>query len=278
MSELPAGAISACLVVRNEERVIERCLRSLDGVVDEIVLVHDGLCGDRTMEIAARYRCRSFEAPAGGHGGQRNTPLAYEHARGDWILKLDADEFLSAELRDHLRGLTRRTDVDGYAFIWRLWNGRRYVTRAGPYKTVLFRRDRTRMVGLLHALERVEGPVREVPLELEHRPLHGPFAARTLFTKWRRYARIEAGEYTSDLSGVPRFNYPGQLRWGQRRRIVNRLSPLLVVPSALLAFVYILRAERHHLRPMENLRYAALLALYRAMVTAYVARFVYLRR
>lgn len=45
-------SISACLVVRNEEAVIERCLESLAGVVDEIVLVHDGECEDRTLEIA----------------------------------------------------------------------------------------------------------------------------------------------------------------------------------------------------------------------------------
>jgi glycosyltransferase involved in cell wall biosynthesis len=277
MSELGPGSISACIVARNEEAVIERCLRSLEGVVDEIVLVHSGSCGDRTLEIAARYGCRILEAPDGGYG-ERNRPLAYERARGEWLLGLDADEFLSPELAARLRELARDPEVGGYAFVWPLWDGRRYRSATGPYKTVLFRRDRTRMIGLIHAQPRVEGPVREVPLVLEHRPSEDPFTLRTLATKWRRYARVQARQYTSDLDGIPRFNYPGELRWSRRRRIANRLSPLWVLPAALHTFVFILRTERRHLNPLENLRYAALSAVSRALVTAYVARFVYLDR
>jgi glycosyltransferase involved in cell wall biosynthesis len=274
MSDLPDGSISACLVVRNEEDVIERSLTSVEGVVDEIVLVHSGPCEDRTLEIAARYGCRVFEAPDGGYG-ERNRPFAYERARGEWLLHLDADEFLSPQLRARLRDLTRDPEVNGYAFLWPLWDGRRYRSAAGPYKTVLFRRARTRMVGLIHALEQVEGRVREVPLLLEHRSAD-PFALRTIATKWRHYARIQAREYTSDLSDVPCFNCPGELRWSRRRRIANRLSPLWVLPAALHSFLFVLRTERRHLGPLENLRYAAITALSRAMVTAYVARFVYL--
>jgi glycosyltransferase involved in cell wall biosynthesis len=277
MSELPPGSISACIVARNEEAVIERCLASLDGAVDEIVLVHSGACDDRTLEIAASYGCRTFEAPDGGYG-ERNRPFAYERARGEWLLSLDADEFLSPQLRGRLRELTRDPDVSGYAFVWPLWDGRRYRTAAGPYKTVLFRRARTRMVGLIHAQPRVDGLVREVPLLLEHRPSENPFALRALKTKWRHYARVQARQYTDDLLDVPRFNCPGEPRWTRRRRIANSLSPILVLPSGLHSFLYILRNERRHLRPLENLRYAAISALSRAMVTAYVARFVYLGR
>jgi hypothetical protein len=133
------------------------------------------------------------------------------------------------------------------------------------------------MVGLIHAPERIEGRVRELPLLLEHRPSRDAFALRTLTTKWRRWARIQAREYTSELSGVPRFNYPGELRWSRRRRIANRLSPLLILPAGLHTFVYVMRHERDHLRLRERLHYATLHALYRSMVTAHVARLVYLR-
>ena len=276
VSELGPCSISACLVVRNEEAVIDRCLQSLEGVVDEIVLVHSGPCEDRTLEISARHGCRIFDGEL-GHA-ERNTPLAYEQARGEWLLNLDADEFLSPELARALQGLTRAPDVNGYAFLWRAWNGSRYVTEGGPYKLVLFRRDKTSMVGLVHLPERVEGRVEEVPLQLEHRPLHGPFALRTFAGKWRRTARMQAREYTSDIGSVPTFNCPGGLRWSRRRLVVNRLSPILIIPAGLHSFFHVLRAERHHLRLLENLRYAAMMGLYRSLVTAYVARFVYLRR
>lgn len=277
MSELGPGSISACIVVRNEEGVIERCLDSLEGAVDEIVLIHDGPCDDRTLEIAALRGCRVFEADHGGHG-EHHTPLAYERAKGEWLLNIDADEFLSPELSKRLRDLVTDPTVDGYAFLWRAWNGRRYVTEGGPYKLVLFRRGKTHMVGLRHAIERVDGRVVEMPLQLEHRPPTDPFAMRTLLGKWRRTALSQAHEYTSELNEVPRFNYPDDLRWSRRRRIANRLSPLLIVPAGIHTFFYVLRAERHHLRPLENLHYAALMGLYRSLVTAYVARLVYLSR
>jgi glycosyltransferase involved in cell wall biosynthesis len=99
-----AVSISACLVVRNEEAVVERCLRSLVGVVDEVVCVHDGQCDDRTLEIAARHGARVYVRPLVGHA-EAATVFAFEHARGDWILSIDADEFLSDPLRNNMRAL-----------------------------------------------------------------------------------------------------------------------------------------------------------------------------
>ena len=51
--------ISACLVVYNEEKVIRQCLDSIKGFVDEIILVHDGQCTDKTlvMLLQAMQHC-----------------------------------------------------------------------------------------------------------------------------------------------------------------------------------------------------------------------------
>ena len=73
-------------------------------MVDEIVLVHDGECEDRTLEIAGRYGCRVFVRPLVGHA-EVATVFAYEQAQGEWILTLDADEYLSEPLRQKLRTL-----------------------------------------------------------------------------------------------------------------------------------------------------------------------------
>ena len=43
--------ISACLVVRNEEKIIKKCLDSIKDVVDEIIIVHDGEYNDKTLKI-----------------------------------------------------------------------------------------------------------------------------------------------------------------------------------------------------------------------------------
>jgi glycosyltransferase involved in cell wall biosynthesis len=271
---LGRGSITACLVVRNEETTIDRCLRSIAGVVDEIVLVHDGECDDRTIEIASTFGCRVFVAPRWGHC-EHHIPFAYEQAQGEWVLTIDADEFLSAPLRGELRALARSSAADGYEFLWRLWDGRRYTTTGGPYKLALVRRRAIRIVGIIHSKGQVEGAITRLPLQLEHQPLYDNFSIARIGTKWRRWARIQAREYLSDLNELPRFNYPGRLRWSRRRSWANRLAPILIVPAAVHTCFYVVAHLRKEIGLRQATRFAATQALYRAMVTAYVARLSY---
>ncbi len=55
-----AATISLCMIVRNEEKVLARCLESVRGCVDEIVIVDTG-SSDATKEIAARYTDRIYD-------------------------------------------------------------------------------------------------------------------------------------------------------------------------------------------------------------------------
>lgn len=52
--------ISLCMIVKNEEQVLSRCLDSLAGLMDEIIIVDTGSC-DRTREIAARYTDKIYD-------------------------------------------------------------------------------------------------------------------------------------------------------------------------------------------------------------------------
>ena len=86
-----AGArLSAALIVRDEERFLEGCLRSLGGRVDEIVVVDTGST-DRSREIARDLGARVLEyAWTNDFAAARNAAL--DAARGEWILYIDADE------------------------------------------------------------------------------------------------------------------------------------------------------------------------------------------
>jgi glycosyltransferase involved in cell wall biosynthesis len=267
--------ISACLVVRNEEAVIERCLQSLAGVVDEIVLVHDGDCQDATLEIAERFGARIFVRPLVGHA-EATTVFAFEQLRCEWILSLDADEFLSEPLRAGLRELVGEEGVNGYELLWRLWDGRRYITNDGPYKRALFRRASVHLLGVIHAAEVVDPPVRRTHLQLEHRPAYNNFALRTVLTKWRRWAKINAQELVGDLAELPRFNWDGPSEWPRRRRLLNRLSPLLFVPYVPAVLLLSFWNERRFTPPLRNLRMASYQGLYAGMVQFYVAKYSYL--
>jgi len=82
--------LSAAMIVRDEEHHLEACLRSIQDLVDEIVLVDTG-SEDQSVAIARRFGARVFEfAWCDDFAAARNHGL--ERCRGDWILYIDADE------------------------------------------------------------------------------------------------------------------------------------------------------------------------------------------
>jgi glycosyltransferase involved in cell wall biosynthesis len=90
----PRAALSAVLITRNAAGVLQSCLESL-AFVDEIVIV-DSASNDGTVEIAQRHGARVVQKEWLGFGRQKQ--FAVEQARNDWVLCLDADERVSAEL------------------------------------------------------------------------------------------------------------------------------------------------------------------------------------
>ncbi len=82
--------VSACMIVKNEEEMLEDCLSSIRNWVDEIILVDTGST-DRTVEIAESYGAKIFHQPwEGNFSKHRNYSI--EQATGDWIFIIDADE------------------------------------------------------------------------------------------------------------------------------------------------------------------------------------------
>ncbi len=89
---MPA-ALSLCLIVKNEERNLARCLDAARDLADECIVVDTGST-DATPQIAARYEAQviPFDFKTVDFAAARNH--AIQHARGRWILMLDADEIL----------------------------------------------------------------------------------------------------------------------------------------------------------------------------------------
>jgi tetratricopeptide (TPR) repeat protein len=105
--------VSACLIVKDEEKNLARCLKSLKGVVDEIVVVDTGST-DKTVEIA-----ESFGAKVGHFPWNQDFAAARNHslelATGDWALWIDADEELTADSLKAIQRAVVRPHFGGFA-------------------------------------------------------------------------------------------------------------------------------------------------------------------
>ncbi len=108
-----ADKLSALIITFNEEKNIGRCLKSLAGVVDEIIVV-DSLSNDGTREICEQYDVRFIENSFDGHIEQKN--FAMEQASNDYVLSLDADEELSEKLRKLILLDKEKFEYDAYTF------------------------------------------------------------------------------------------------------------------------------------------------------------------
>jgi glycosyltransferase involved in cell wall biosynthesis len=136
--------ISACMIVRNEEHFLEGCLRSIKGVVDEIVIGDTGST-DRTPDIAYDFGARLYSIPWNDDfSNARNQVL--EKAKGVWILSIDADERLRPIPRLRLKRSLKSPSHSAYHVLMHPmsgWTGSRVIR--------LFRNDpRIRFKGIFH--------------------------------------------------------------------------------------------------------------------------------
>ncbi len=93
--------ISVCMIVKNEERVLARCLDSLKGLYEELIIVDTGST-DRTKEIAARYTDKIYDFEwINDFSAARN--YAFSLATMDYIYTADADEVLDSDNYEQFR-------------------------------------------------------------------------------------------------------------------------------------------------------------------------------
>jgi len=161
--------LSATIVALNEERNIERAIRSIP-FADEVLVVDSG-SSDRTREIAARLGARVIEEPWRGYAAQKN--FAAECAANLWILSLDADEEVGPELAAEIAQLKSEPPrAEGYSFPRLARYLGKWIRHSGWYpdrKVRLYRRDRARWVGdYVHESVRVDGTIAELHGDLLH--------------------------------------------------------------------------------------------------------------
>jgi glycosyltransferase involved in cell wall biosynthesis len=187
---VPDG-LSACIISFNEADRIDRCLKALE-FCSEIIVV-DSHSTDSTREIAARLGARVIERDWPGYRSQKQ--YATDAAQHDWVLCVDADEVVTAELRDEIQALRRNgfAGMKGYSVARLTDYFGRFLRHGNSWpdrKIRLYHRGAARWVGYeVHEKIAVEGPVGALSAPLEH------YAYRSLedhLARVDRYARLMA--------------------------------------------------------------------------------------
>lgn len=170
------ATISLCMIVKNEEQVLARCLDTVADLMDEIIIVDTGST-DRTKEIAARYTDKIFDfAWIEDFSAARN--FSFSKATMDYIYAPDADEVLDAENRARFRDLKScllpEVEIVQMWYVTEEFNAVMNVKR--ELRPKLFKRLRTfTWIDPVHETVRLDPVVFDSDIEILHKPLavHG---------------------------------------------------------------------------------------------------------
>jgi hypothetical protein len=189
---MPAVSLVVCL--HQQRDLLERLLQNSAGCYDDLVVVHDGPDTTDVKAVVAAVGGQFFERPQ-EFQQEPHWPFAWKQAKHDWILRLDADEFPSAEMKAWLQEFRSKPrpaqDISGYTCIWPLWNGQKAVSKKWPDGRIfLFDKQAVRYFGMVEQVMVPDGRYEPLNLILHHQPkrksydLHN-FLFRKQACQWR---------------------------------------------------------------------------------------------
>jgi hypothetical protein len=188
---MPIPKISLVVCAFREGNLLARLFRAAQGVYDDLVVVHDGPDTQGVRAVVEAAGGRFFERPR-AYQQEPHWPFAWECAAHDWILRLDADEFPSKEMKAWLQNFRTGPEpaeaVSGFTCIWPLWNGRRVVTQRSPAGRIfLFHRQRVRFFGMVEQMPVADGRYDPLDFVLHHRPERKTYGLRNLLVRKQAY-------------------------------------------------------------------------------------------
>ena len=204
--------ISAVIITKNEEKNIGRCLESLNGVADEVIVV-DSYSSDATKEICKSHGAIFLQRKFVDYSDAKNH--GNDHAQFPFILSLDADEALSDELKANLLEVKSNPKADGYNMN-RLTNYcGKWIHHCGWYpdtKLRLFRKAKAKWVGAIHETLELDGTVKHLKgniLHYSYSSIQQHLEKINHFTEMQAVSLFEKGKKTNNAKIVfgPMFEF-----------------------------------------------------------------------
>lgn len=236
--------VVAVVLTFNEERHLARCLASIKGLVDRIVVV-DCFSTDRTLEIAAEHGARIVQHAWHNYATQFNWALEQPESEGDWILRIDADELVTPALAQQLADaiLQAPAHLDGIYCSRRMTFQGRMIRHGGvfPVRVLrVFRRGRGRCeMRWMDEHIKVDGPTVDVTGEIVDDNLN----SLTWWTqKHNHYASREAVDLLNLEFHFMPLDSVAKLRGGKQDGVKRWLKESVYarLPGGARALVYFL--------------------------------------
>jgi len=188
--------ISAIINTYNEEKRLARCLASLKGFANEIVVV-DMMSTDSTREIAKKYGARvfkhkkiSFVEPA------RN--FAISKARYDWIFILDADEEIQETLKVYLKKEIKKTEASYFRIPRKNIIFGKWMKHTGWWPDLnirFFRKGSVSWNQIIHSVPMTTGVGMDLPLKEDYSIRHKAYSSvEEYISRMNRYTSVQARE------------------------------------------------------------------------------------
>ncbi|WP_297888556.1 glycosyltransferase family 2 protein [Sulfurihydrogenibium sp.] len=159
--------LSVLILTKNEEKNIERAIKSVLPVADEIVVLDSGST-DKTVDIAKNLGAKVYFREFDNYKSQRNYGLSL--CNGEWILVLDADEELSSKLQESVEKQLKNPSYDCYEVPRRTYYLGRFLKYVWypEYRKRLFKKNKAYYEGKLHEEVICKGKVGRLEGDLYH--------------------------------------------------------------------------------------------------------------
>jgi glycosyltransferase involved in cell wall biosynthesis len=255
---------SAVILTLDEEKALPKCLQSLAGCDDIVVL--DSGSTDNTVTIAKSAGARVFSRKFDTFAAQRNYAQRSVEFRNPWVFHLDADEQMTETLSAECHSAATRSDLDGFRVAPKMiFEGRwiRHCTDYPAYQARFVRAPGFEFIQAGHG-QREAPNMRIETLHTNYLHDISIYGEDSWLAKHRRYARAEALktlEHSEHESWRDIYSPSALLR----RRALKRLSFSLPCRPTL-RFVYQFILRRGFLDGPQGLRYCRLLAQYEGFI------------
>lgn len=237
---MPKVTLIVC--VYGDRVPLARLLAQSSECYDELLVIHDEPDFENVESLIRSHGGRFVIRPR-AFSQEPHIPFALGEASYDWILRFDADEFPSPELRSWIIQFREapepESEVSDYRCIWPAWDGAHAITKRWPNNRLfLFHRQRVQMIGVSEQGILPERKSVKLPLTLCHEPSIRTHGLENLFAKGRTMSgrkRIVEALLESPLKH-PRWRYESEewpLLWEQIRR-----HPLLTLARRLFVWPF----------------------------------------